>query len=439
MYVTSHLINHVASLPPEGNLGALSYYIPESNICLLHTGAKDVLRITEDEIDIVTNGWHGIIFPWTENATFTPNITDSQQQQHNTQSISTNYKSKWADYLFEGALDNISADCMTAKQAIALLQAWVLTIILRNAIIARPILAVFGQQGSGKSTLFRRVMILLYGPKRQVSGITSAEDFDTQMASDPLLVVDNVDTWEKWLPDRIARAAALSETKKRKLYTDVDTVTVRSQALLGISAHNPKFGREDVTDRLILITLERVDFFKPESEMIARISGMRDELWTMIAYDIQRVLREPKPERIPQLRVEDFAALGQRVSNALGCSQDFYDAVESLVRHQKGFTLEEDSMLVDIIARFIKSPRRKSQDFMTPAKLWAEWDQMSGGGMTDRSFQKQYGNSIKLGKKLLVMMDSLRYRFVVERKFDTTTKSHVYRFAEKPQQQQPTD
>lgn len=418
-YVVAHLINYTANLPPNGEMGALSYYVHETNTMLLHTGTKTLVRITEETIDTVTNGWHGIIFPWSNDGEFSPDI-------------GTKTQGTWSDYLFDGALDNLATDGLTTAQATALLRAWFMSILLRNCIVSRPILAIFGQPGSGKSTLFRRIYALLYGPHKAVSGITNAEDFDFQLASDPLVVIDNVDTWERWLPDRIARAAALSEIKRRKLYTDTDTITVRSQAMLGITAHNPKFGREDVTDRLILITLERLRSFKSESEIIARITNMRDDLWGLIAHDIQRILREPNPTCIPQFRVEDFARLGQRIANALGFTNDFYSAIESMVSQQKGFVLEEDSMLVDLISKYVKNPRNKSDEFKTPAKLWGQWDVLSGG---DRNFQKQYGNSIKLGKKIWVMVDALKQRFVVEWKFDSATRVRMWKFTEKAEGQ----
>lgn len=411
-YVVAHLMNHTASKAQTGELGALSYYIEDTNTLLLHTGRKDVIRVTADNIDVVTNGYHDVVFMWDEESIFTPNL-DTEVTD-------------WPHLLFEDSLDNVATDSISTVQAIALLRSWFMALILRNMIVSRPILALFGQPGSGKSTLFRRFYALLYGPHKAVAGITTADDFDFQLASDPLVVLDNVDTWERWLPDRIARAAAISEIKKRKLYTDTDTITMRSQAMLGISAHNPKFGREDVTDRLIIITLERLQGFKPETPIMQRIGELRGDLWGAICHDIQRVLREPSPTRVPQFRVEDFAALGQRIANATGYADDFYDAITTLVAQQKGFVLDEDSMLVDIIDKYTKNPRNTPDQYKTPPRLWAQWEIIAGA---DRNFGRQYGNSIKLGKKLWAMQDALRARFDVQYRTEGATR--VWRITHK--------
>lgn len=418
-YVVAHLINHVAGLPETGEIATLSHYTPDTDTLLLHTGGKEILRITPDTIDTVTNGYRDIIFLWNTDPTGTINP--------DIETPFTNSDDTWHDALFGMSLKNLTHDGLSPVQALAILRGWFMTLLLRNAIVSRPILAIFGQPGSGKSTLFKRVYALLYGPHKAVSGIGTASEFDYAMSVDPLLVLDNVDTWERWLPDRIARAAGVSELTRRKLYTDTDTVTLRLQAFLGITAHNPKFGREDVLDRFLMLTLERIQHFGDETQIVQHILANRNTYWGQIAHDVQRVLREPFPpdSDVAQFRVQDFSKFGQRVANALGFSGDFRDAIRAMVDQQKGFVLDEDSILVNLIALYIKHPRYKSEEYVTPAKLWGILDLLSNA---DKTFAKQYGNSTKLGRKLWAMQDALKQRFIVEWKFDPTQKQKVWRF-----------
>jgi hypothetical protein len=418
-YVVNHLINHVAALPETGEIATLSHYNSDTNTLLLHTGSRDVLRITTDIIDKVTNGYKDIIFLWNAD--------------HNINPVTANHTDTpdlWHDALFSMSLHNLSDEGVTPEQALALLRAWLITLLLRNAVVSRPILAVFGQPGSGKSTLFKRVYALLYGPHKAVSGVGTQQEFDYAMSVDPLLVLDNVDTWERWLPDRIARAAGVSEITRRKLYTDMDTVTLRLQAFLGITAHNPKFGREDVLDRFIMITLERIQTFQDETAIVQNILQKRDTYWGQIALDVQRVLREPEPppHTVAQFRVQDFSKFGQRIANALGFASAFHSAITTMVDQQKGFVLDEDSILVSLIDTYIKHSRYKNEEYVTPAKLWGVFDLLGG---TDKSFSKQYGNSVKLGRKLWAMQDALKQRFIVEWRFDAKQKTKVWRFLEK--------
>jgi energy-coupling factor transporter ATP-binding protein EcfA2 len=416
-YVVNHLINYCASLPQTGQTAALSYYMPERETLLLHTGTSTVIRITPDAIDTVVNGYNEIIFPWEEEAAFEP-IIDTPLTD-------------WSTALFGNALDNLATENMTPEYALALVRSWFMMLMFRSACVSRPILAVFGQPGSGKSTLFRRMLVLLYGKYKGVSGVTTADHFDTQMSTDALLVLDNVDTWERWLPDRIARSAAISEIKKRKLYTDADVITMRSQAMLCITAHNPKFGREDVTDRLILLTLERLQDTErlKESAIIDDVLVNRDHIWGAIIRDIQRVLCEPEPPdaSLPSFRVADYAAVGQRVANALGYPDDFYKGVTSLVSGQKSFVLDEDSMLVDLLGRMIQSKGFDKDTWKSAAKIWATLDVLN----KSQDFGKQYGNSIKLGKKLWAMQDALKQRFIIESRMNITTKLREWRIRER--------
>jgi ABC-type dipeptide/oligopeptide/nickel transport system ATPase component len=294
--------------------------------------------------------------------------------------------------------------------------------------MARPILAIFGQPGSGKSTLFKRVYALIYGGQRAVVAVSTVQNFEQAMASDPLVVLDNVDTFERWLPDAIARAAGVSEISKRKLYTDTDTITMRLQAFLGITAHNPKFGREDVLDRFILLMLERIQSDRlDETSMITRVLDARNKYWGQIAQDCQKVLAEPPATNVAQYRIQDYSTFGQRIANALGYGDTFRDAIRTMVDQQKGFVLDEDSVLVNIIDQYIKSPRYKNDEWQTPAKLWGLFDLIGG---IDKTFSKQYNNSVKLGRKLWAMQDALKQRFRVEWRFDPTQRTKVWRFLE---------
>lgn len=418
-YVVSHLISHCAGLPQTGEVATLSHYDLNSNTVLLHTGSKDVLRITADLVDVVTNGYRDIIFLWNEQ----PIQTDLKPPRST---------EPWHEALFGMSMANLASDGITPPQAMALLRAWFMCLLMRNALFSRPILAIFGQPGSGKSTLFKRMYALLYGAHKAVSSLSTQQNFEQAMATDAFVALDNIDTWERWLPDAIARAAGVSEITKRKLYTDSDTVVTRLQAFLGVTAHNPKFGREDVLDRFLMITFERIQDFTDETEIIQHILENRAAYWGQIAYDLQKVLAQPIPHNstVAQFRVHDFSKVGQRIANALGFPTDFHSAITSMVDQQKGFVLEEDAVLVNIIDKYIKadSKRYPNHEYHIPAKLWGMFDILGGMG---GPFSKQYGNSVKLGRKLWAMQDALKQRFIVEWQFDTIAKVKAWRFLPK--------
>lgn len=261
---------------------------------------------------------------------------------------------------------------------------------------------------SGKTFLAKKIYCVLYGPYKALSGVTSVENFDMETVDDPLVVLDNVDTWERWLPDRLAQAASVTEFKKRKLWTDADTVTLRRQAILGVTAHNPKFGREDVADRLLLFSYQRLGDadFESEDLILNDLLDKRNRIWGALIHDAQRVLRTPMPahDDVPQFRIQDFARLGLRIARAIGEEEHFRKAITDVKSAQQAFTLEEEGMLVTAVARLVKSNNYKPNQ-QTAAQLWTNLEMCVDD---QRTFAHTYRNSVMLSKKLSAMIPALR-------------------------------
>jgi energy-coupling factor transporter ATP-binding protein EcfA2 len=282
--------------------------------------------------------------------------------------------------------------------------------------VSRPILALLGQQGSGKSTLFHILYTLFYGSNKSLNAISSIEDFDFLTSSDPFVVFDNVDSWTGWLPDRLALAASSSDLVKRKLYTDSDTVTLKRQAVLGITAHEPKFGRPDVVDRLLIINLARRQTFSPESSMIERVVKARSKIWGSIVNDCQLVLATPDvpPEDVPNFRISDFARLGARIAKAINCSSEFAEIIEKLRKIQTAFSLGEDDILVDGLKRYQSMRNGSTPEYVSAGYLWEYITQF------DRTFASAYKTSNALARKLITMEPNLRTMFNIEYKYDNS-------------------
>lgn len=262
---------------------------------------------------------------------------------------------------------------------------------------------------SGKSTMFRRIYRFLFGKERGLSTVTNEADFDHAMSHDPLVVLDNVDSMAAWLPDRLAATVAPTEIIRRKLYSDTDTITIKRDAMLGITAHNPKFGREDVTDRLILLNFERLSNFQSDSMILERIDRTRNALWGAVLKDIQTVMRTQMPsEGFPQFRIRDFAVYGYWIATALGIGSEFYEGINTIKDDQRSFNLEEDMMLLDAIDKLLDS---QPIEQMHAGALWTK---LSFKASDQRQFARKYGNAVSLGRKLWTLLDSLRELYDVE-------------------------
>jgi len=388
-YTVHALCAYTGSFQASTELSSLSYYNHRPEQVLLHTGRKDVILITADGISRVNNGTYGVLFQWNPiNAPFYPNLDSTID---------------WGDVLFGGALDNLFN--LTPQEAMAILKTWFIFLLMRQAAVSKPIIAFFGQPGSGKSTLFRRIYAVLYGPSHGLCGVTSSEDYDHATSLDPFLVLDNVDTPEKWLPDRLATSASGTDIQKRRLYTDNESVRVKRDALIGISAHNPRFNREDVSDRLLLFTFRRLTSFRPEVDIINSIIELRDDIWGSVIKDVQKVLQTPMPQSgFPQFRIEDFAKIGWRIATAL-CEQDYFKSgLEKIKGEQKELNIQDDSILIDALAKYIAS-KNGSTGWVTTTDMW---DCLIAYCSDEDIFRRVYKTPVFLSRKLNVLQDTLQ-------------------------------
>lgn len=416
-YVKAGLTNFCRSLPVNGIQQSLSFYDPSAGHLLLHTGRRDVLRITSMDVDRAKDGSYGVIFPWSvSNELFLPKLNDPDED--------------WAEHVFGSALNNIIG--MEPDEALTLLRVWLLFLLFRNAAVSRPIIAAFGQPGAGKSTLFRRIYRLIYGRYKSVLKITNQENFDLALTTDPFFVADNVDSPDRWLPDRLALAASSADISKRRLYTDADEYILKCQAMVGVTAHNPRFTREDVSDRLLLLTFKRLENFLPEGDILDEITANRNRLWGGIVRDCQRVLATPQPmyADVPQFRVEDFARNGYWIAKGLGITSEFERALQAVSGSAKALNLTEESILVDALQLMIKDRRRKEIEpsWQSPGQLWQQLQVVAPDA---KSFVKLYRGQVYLGKKLLVLEPSLKEVFHVEIQFDPVKRERLWKITSK--------
>lgn len=408
-YVVTHLSNYTIARGKRARSGVMSFYT--GNELLLHSGKADVYRITPESVTRHHDGSFGVLFPWR--APLEEMITLDELDP---------LPDDWAEWLFDGWFDNLLD--FEPREAKVILRVWTLFLLFRDSAVSRPILTLLGQPGSGKSTLFRLLYVLFYGQHKSLSAVSTPDDFDFLVSSDPLVVFDNVDTWANWLPDRLALSASSSDLVKRKLYTDTDTITLKRQAILGITAHDPHFGRADVVDRMIILNLQRRDSFTPEGMLMERTHRARGRLWYAIVRDAQRVLATPDPklEEIPEFRISDFARVGTRIAQALGIYPEFVAVINKLRATQVAFSLSSEDTLIDVIRRWLVLRKGPNTDFLTVGYLHEQFK------MIDSSYEKVYKTSSVLSRKLWTMQTNLRSVFDVDYMYDGTRGIRSWKF-----------
>lgn len=392
-FVANDLLSFSATLPMTATVAALSYFDSKNNTLYLHTGRKQVLKLTKDGLTHTLNGSDNVIFPWQ--LSFEPFVPlDSTLD--------------WADFLFGDSLNDVVG--LTKAQALAMLRVWLLFILFRDLARAHPILAILGQPGSGKSAMLARVFAVFYGAGKNIGGITSRKDFDTQTSNFPLVVFDNVDTWESWLPDSLAQVVNNTDIDVRRLYTDNEIYSIKRQAMVALSAHDPKFGRADVADRLLILGLTRIPEFRDEASMHQAALEKRNYIWGAIVDDLLQVLRYPRfVDNSLQFRIQDFATLGLWISRALGIEDDFRQCIQSVKKEQKSFILDNETMLLDSIWRAVRQD--KLSEWSSPSDVWAVLELVTPDPL---AFSKRYKGPDVLARRLHTLQDALRAEFDIE-------------------------
>lgn len=414
-YVRNEIESYCLSLPETGYLCSMSYFdIQNPEYLYLHTGRQTLLRISKTSVEEVQQGFNNLVFPWNS-------FVDATIPEYDP-------SFDWAKFLIEDSIKGMID--IPPENAIAILKVWILFLFFRHAAVARPILAFIGQPGAGKSTLFKKIYTMLYGARRDLIGVTRPDDFDQAVASDSLVVLDGLDTYDSWLPDRLSLSAANSNIVKRKLYTDVDTITMRRQAVIGITSHNPSFTREDIADRMIIINFKRIaDGDRvADGPMMQEVNNKRNKIWGGIIHDIQAILAIPIPEKYPSFRIEDFARIGLWIAQGTGCQDAFISAIANVKVSQDTLVLDEDQILVDALLRYILRVEKSNEPapWETPASLYATLERITPNQL---GFQRKYKSAQALSRKLMAFQEPLKKVMLIEQHFDTSRGSRFWRFS----------
>jgi hypothetical protein len=185
-----------------------------------------------------------------------------------------------------------------------------------------PVQAVYGEQGSCKSTA-QRMQRALVDPNRSPLRSEPKEPRDLMIAATNCLIVgfDNLSNVQTWLSDAMCRLSTGGGFSTRELYSDADEMifdAMRPQMFNGIT---DVATRPDLLDRAVLITLSPISEAerRPEDELWDAFDEARPRilgaLLTAVASGLANV-EEVSLERLP--RMADFAKWATACEPGLG-------------------------------------------------------------------------------------------------------------------------
>ncbi|MCH7549968.1 MAG: ATP-binding protein, partial [Candidatus Krumholzibacteriota bacterium] len=228
---------------------------------------------------------------------------------------------------------------ISRDESVTILRLWVFSMFFGSILPARPIIALIGPPGSGKTVTIRRIGAMLFGPDFNVTPMPGTErDFNNHVVNNFFVALDNADSYHRWTNDSLATLATGGDITTRVLYTTDQERRTPTNCFTAITACTPTFTRPDVSDRLLLIHLDRIEDFRREGDILGAIQNSRDTLAWEINEELQawvRDLKETKAEHFDvKIRMADWAILCLRIARARGGEEELTSIFERMVTEQ---------------------------------------------------------------------------------------------------------
>jgi hypothetical protein len=241
-----------------------------------------------------------------------------------------------------------------------LLLAWLLAAPLAD--IPRPVLDLYGPQGSAKTTA-ALVLKKLVDPSAVANLVVGRDTGELAQALDHHAVpfYDNLTKLQGWQSDMFCRAVTGGGFSKRELYSDADDVIFGFRRPILLTGINVPSAAPDLLERLLLVGLDRVtpEFRREESALWREFEAERPKLFGGLLDALAETLRIYPSIALAELpRMADFARWGSAAAEALGYGHQAF--VHAYQRNVSGITDEVlDSDAVAVAVRVFATEREK--------------------------------------------------------------------------------
>lgn len=185
-----------------------------------------------------------------------------------------------------------------------------------------PVLALFAEQGSGKSTTGRMLRELV-DPNAAPLRAEPHDGRDLMIAANNAwcLAYDNLSHVPPWLSDALCRLSTGGGFATRELYTDQDEVIFDSQRPVLLTSIEEVATRSDLLDRCLVVWLPSIpeEGRRPEADLYAAFEAARPRILGGLLDAVVTALRDVATIKLPALpRMADFAIWATAAELALG-------------------------------------------------------------------------------------------------------------------------
>jgi len=249
-----------------------------------------------------------------------------------------------------------------------LLLVWLVTAFIPG--FPHPILALYGPQGSAKSTLFKLLKELIDPCAVQsLAPSYNPSDFALQASHHWFLPLDNLSEMPMWLSNALCRTCTGEAFSRRQLFEDVEETIFSFQRVIGLGGINLVAYRPDLLDRCLLLGLEQISDSsrRLENEMWERFVKVKPLLLGAIFDAVVGALQYYPDVKLTELpRMADFARWGVAVALALGYkAEEFLSAYKASISRQ-----HREAINANLVAQaIVEMMKTKAKWEGTPSQL----------------------------------------------------------------------
>lgn len=298
-----------------------------------------------------------------------------------------------------------------------LLKAWILAFFFQELMPTKPILAMLGVPGSGKTTSIRRILRIVEDPDGDVLGLNTdkQDSIRASIAGHRLLVLDNLEkSGVGWLVDILNKLATGSNIELRQLYKTNEKYVIVPKCFVACTAVSMPFSDETLFSRLLVLEMERLEEPLPEHILQRRVKEYGPAIWADMLRKLDRVvkaLKEKEYVRPPtSSRLADFTMFCERIKVIDDIDADKLALGLKSMTNSQLRQLQESSQAITLLEEWLNTKPSEASQWHSFQQLYSIFSTMS----LQRKENFKWRSPLALERHMLTLSDTLKKDFMAE-------------------------